>query len=374
MSVPRYWRFNQKRYTLTGLQCVNCGERSLTPRLVCPKCHSEFEPVVQRVFPTLAVGKAEGASASSDVGVTVLIPSYNAADTIRDTLRSVQEQDFDEPFEVVVVDSSSDDTPRIIADEFASVRLVHLEQQTDPGTARNLAITEARGEILACIDADCIAPGDWLRRMVAEQRSGHQVVGGTIENGRPNNPIAWAGYLGEFREWLPTGAARLMPHVPTCNISYHRSVFARFGGFPTRFYPQEDLLFHWRLSQRGISIWFDPKVRVKHMHRSTWQGYVRHLHRIGRITARVLKLTGDEGVFLARSPVLSWLSVPVLPVYKWLRTVGVFVSQQPGLIARHPLSLVLLLLGLYVWAVGFAQGAGDPPLEVTQQEALWQTG
>jgi len=328
---------------------------------------------VQRVFPTLAVEKADDASPSSNVGVTVLIPAYNAAGTIRDTLRSVQDQDLDEPFEIIVVDSSEDDTPQIIADEFASVRLVHLDQQTDPGTARNLAITYAKGEILVCIDADCTAPSDWLARMVAEQRTGHQVVGGTIENGRPNSLIAWAGYLGEFREWLPTGQARLVSHVPTCNISYHRSVFARFGGFPTRFYPQEDLLFHWRLGQRGVSIWFDPKVRVRHMHRSTWRAYTRHMHRIGRITARVLKLTGDEGVFLARSPVLSWLSVPVLPVYKWLRTVGVFVRKQPGLLARHPLSLGVLLLGLYVWAVGFAQGAGDPPLEVTQPEALWQT-
>ncbi|MCP4592641.1 MAG: glycosyltransferase, partial [bacterium] len=236
------------------------------------------------------------------VSVTVLIPSYNSAHTIRATLSSLLAQNFDEPYEIIVVDSSPDETPHIITAEFPTVRLIHLDRQTDPGTARNLGLLQAAGEIIACIDADCIAPPDWLGCMVAAQREGHQVVGGTIENGNPESIIAWAGYLGEFREWLPVGQARLVNHVPTCNISYRRSIFVRFGGFPTKFYPQEDLLFHWRLSQSGVPVWFDPDIRVRHVHRSTWRAYNRHLRRIGRITARVLKLTCEEGVFLARSP------------------------------------------------------------------------
>jgi glycosyltransferase involved in cell wall biosynthesis len=156
------------------------------------------------------------------VSITVLIPAYNAAGTIRATLSSLLAQDFDEAYEIIVVDSSSDETPTIIAQEFPKVHLIHQDQETDPGTARNLGIVGAKGEIIACIDADCIAPPTWLNRMVAAQQAGHQVVGGTVENGNPDSLIAWAGYLGEFREWLPVGQARLVDHVPTCNISYHR--------------------------------------------------------------------------------------------------------------------------------------------------------
>ncbi len=370
MSVPRFWRFNQRRYTLTGLRCPNCGEQSLTPRLVCPRCHSELEPIARRVFPTLEAIRPQRECGSPAIAITALVPAYNAAESIRATLSSLLTQDFSEPYEIIVVDSSSDETPQIITGEFPTVRLLHLEQQTDPGAARNLGIAQARGEIIACIDADCAAPHDWLRRMVSEQRSGHRVVGGTIENGKPDSLIAWAGYLGEFREWLPTGQARLVRHVPTCNISYHRSVFARFGGFPTEFYPQEDLLFHWRLAQHGVPIWFDPGIQVQHMHRSVWRSYAGHMHRIGRITARVLKLTGDEGAFLARAPLLAALGAPLLPMYKWLRTIGVFMTQQPPVLRRHALALVPLLLGLYVWAIGFIQGALDPPLQVTQQKGL----
>lgn len=374
MPVPRFWRFNRERYMLSGAQCANCGKQFLGPRLVCPQCRSEIEQVARDVFPTLAVRESSRAGERPPVSVTVLIPAYNAAGTIRGTLSSLLEQDFEEPYEIIVVDSSSDETPRIIAKEFPVVHLIHRSQQADPGTARNLGIVQAKGEIIACIDADCIASPDWLGRMVAAQRAGHQVVGGTIENGNPESLIAWAGYLGEFREWLPVGQARLVEHVPTCNISYHRSIFTRFGGFPTEFYPQEDLLYHWRLAQRGVPIWFTPDISVLHVHRSTWRAYNRHLRRIGRITARVLKLTGGEGIFLARSPVLALLAAPVLPLVKWLRTVSVFMNQQPDVLRKHGLALVPFLVGLTVWAVGFVEGAWAPPLQVAQREVLWQTG
>lgn len=374
MSVPRFWRFNRQRYRLSGVQCADCGQQFLAPRLVCPQCHAEIEQVAQGVFPSLKTQPLRPSNGRDAISVTVLIPAYNAADTIRGTLSSLLAQDFKGAYEIIVVDSSADETPRIIAQEFPQVELIHRDEQTDPGTARNLGIVQATGEIIACIDADCIAPPDWLQRMVTAQRVGHQVVGGTIENGNPQSLIAWAGYLGEFREWLPVGQARLVPHVPTCNISYHRSIFARFGGFPTEFYPQEDLLYHWRLSQHGVPIWFDPDIRVRHVHRSTWRAYNRHLRRIGRITAQVLKLTGEEGVFLARSPVLTLLAAPVLPWVKALRTVGVFMSQQPEVLRNHPLALVPFLLGLHTWALGFVEGAWSAPLRVSQRETLWQAG
>jgi GT2 family glycosyltransferase len=161
--------------------------------------------------------------------------------------------------------------------------------------------------------------------------------------------------------------------VPTCNISYHRSVFSRFGGFPTEFYPQEDLLYHWRLSQHGVPIWFSPDIRVSHTHRSTWRAYSQHLRRIGRITARVLNLTGEEGAFLARSPLLALTAVPVLPLFKWLRTIGTFLSQQPQVLRRRAVALVPFLAGLYFWAAGFAEGAWAPPLLVSQHEPICQT-
>jgi len=343
----------------------------MSPRLVCPICQSEVEQVVQSVFPSLnpVNGNPQGEGA---VVVSVLIPAYNAAATIRATLSSVMAQDFGEPYEVIVVDSSSDGTPAIISQEFPKVHLIHRNEQTDPGTARNLGIALARGEIVACIDADCTAPPDWLSRMATAHRAGHLVVGGAVENGNPDSLVAWAGYLGEFREFLPVGKARLVSHVPTCNISYQRSVFTRYGVLPTSFYPQEDLLYHWWLAHHGVHIWFDPDIRVMHTHRAKWVPYVRHQRRIGRITAQVLRLTNGEGVFLARSPMLATLVIPILPVVKFLRTVAHFLRQRPEVLRRHSSALILLLGGLYAWGIGFAEGAWEAPLRIPQRKIIPQ--
>ncbi len=367
MSGIRMWRRRKERYQLLGTECSHCGQHLAYPRLVCPTCQAEIEALIGEVFPPLIPPQNQPLSAS------VVIPSYNAASTIRQTLASLDAQSCRTAHEIIVVDSSSDGTDEIVAHDFPHVQLIHRSQQTDPGTARNLGIAQARGEIIACLDADCVAPADWLERMLDAQRAGHLVVGGAVENGNPHSTVAWAGYMGEFREFLPTGKPRIVAHVPTCNISYHCSVFARWGGFPTRFYPQEDLLYHWRLAHHGIAIWFDPRICVHHHHRSTWSAYLAHQQRIGQITARVLRLTGAEGAFIARSPALALAAVPWLPLFKWARTLGVLTSQAPAILRRHPLAASVLLVGLYAWAAGFVAGAWGPPLHWVNGEGLtWQ--
>ncbi len=39
-AIPRIWRNQRQRYTLTGQVCRHCGRLSLSPRAVCPECHS----------------------------------------------------------------------------------------------------------------------------------------------------------------------------------------------------------------------------------------------------------------------------------------------------------------------------------------------
>lgn len=94
--------------------------------------------------------------------VSVIIPAYNAATTIRGTLESVAAQTL-RPSEVIVVDDgSSDDTyevARACADLFPDGTLKVVQQQNaGAGAARNRAIAEASQEFLAFIDAD----DEWL--------------------------------------------------------------------------------------------------------------------------------------------------------------------------------------------------------------------
>ena len=99
------------------------------------------------------------------VTISVVIPAYNAAPYIREALESVLAQSYTN-FEVIVVDDGSvDNTAQIVRDFGTAVRLV---QQKNRGlaAARNAAIKEAQGEIIAPLDADDLWEPVYLEIMI----------------------------------------------------------------------------------------------------------------------------------------------------------------------------------------------------------------
>ena len=115
---------------------------------------------------------------SARPAASVVVPSYQSAATIRACLRSLAAQDLAAPYEVIVVDSSRDGTAEIVANEFEDVMLVHRADQTEPAAARNLGLERARADVVAFLDADCVAPADWLRRLRQAVEHGCDGVGG----------------------------------------------------------------------------------------------------------------------------------------------------------------------------------------------------
>lgn len=88
--------------------------------------------------------------------MSVVIPAFNAAGNIRQTLNSVVAQTYQE-IEVIVVDDGSSDATGAIVEEFvardARFQLLH-QSNAGVGAARNTGIRKARGEYIAPLDAD----------------------------------------------------------------------------------------------------------------------------------------------------------------------------------------------------------------------------
>lgn len=288
--------------------------------------------------------------------VSVVIPSYNSFGRIEACLDSVLSQTTP-PLEIIVVDSAADGTANLITHKYPGVLLRKIKYRIFPGPARNLGVKAARGSIIAFTDADCIVAPDWIERIVSDHNAGRLVVGGSIDVGNINSGIAWAGHLGEFREFLPSGDPKAVIHVPTCNISYRKDLFEAHGGFPDAYYPQEDLLFNYLLNRQGIQIWFDPSIRVRHFCREDTRGYLSHQHRIGRVTRCTLRRIDLPGSGTARRSILGFLASPALGMVKFLRTAGIYVARYPRRVLQQPGLFLLLALGAIWWARGFAEGA-----------------
>src|SRR5690348_3923190 len=101
---------------------------------------------------------------ASEPTVSVIVPCFNSERTIRRCLKAIVEQKTLIPFEVIVVDSSLDDTPQIVESEFPAVRLIHLGTRTFAGAARNIGVRASRAAFCLMIDSDCIARSDLIER------------------------------------------------------------------------------------------------------------------------------------------------------------------------------------------------------------------
>ena len=284
---------------------------------------------------------------------SIIVPSYNSRSTIGACLTALQQQVTDFSYEIIVVDSSDDGTGELIESKFPAVKLIRMPQRTLPGLARNLGIGKASGKILAFTDSDCIPEANWLDKMIREQERGDcSVIGGSVLNGLPLNPVAWSGYLLEFSESLPSSSRRFVQLIPTCNVSIRREVFDRNGLFPTDVWPMEDGIFCMRLVRAGERLLFDPGIRVKHIFRPQLSAFLKHQIRLGKASAEARRRKEITQAWLADHP-LRWLG----PLVRLSRLEIRLLCQSIPTFLGFNLLLPLCFGGLIAWGIGFCAPA-----------------
>ena len=106
--------------------------------------------------------------------VSVIIPVYNEEHLLPACLEALQQQDYDGPYEIVVVDNACTDRSPEIARSMG-VRVVS-EPRKGVVNALRTGFAVTRGEIVACTDGDTRVPPDWLSRLVAAMTSQPNVV------------------------------------------------------------------------------------------------------------------------------------------------------------------------------------------------------
>lgn len=290
-----------------------------------------------------------------EVILSVIVPSYNAANTIERCLTSLINQDVKDPYEIIVVDSSDDETPRIISEKFPSIRLIHLKERTFPKAARDLGLMHAAGQFVAMIDADCVAAPDLLAKMLERHRtSTYAAVGGALRNGTPWSITGTVGYLSEFSNQLPSAKKGLTRALVTANVCYRRDVL-EVCRISENIWPGEDALLHWKIYKSGWPLLFDPEIQVTHLNRTGLKAVLRHQHRLGLSQAQARKIALDlPGSIFLRHPILG----VSLPFVRLFLVMGRLVSYRDW----KNLGMLFLFLPLFmafaiVWAWGFIREA-----------------
>jgi glycosyltransferase involved in cell wall biosynthesis len=129
---------------------------------------------------------------------SIIIPTYNRADELRETIRSIAKLTVAGDWELLVVDNNSPDHTRAVVDEESAAFPAPLRYLFEPEQGRyaalNTGIRAAQGKIIATTDDDARVEPEWLTRAAAGLEAlGCDYVGGKVL------PI-WKGALPA---WLP---------------------------------------------------------------------------------------------------------------------------------------------------------------------------
>lgn len=162
--------------------------------------------------------------------VSVVMPVYNCADCITETVRSLQAQTY-ENWELVAVDDCSTDNSaevvKALAAEDGRIRYLRLEQNSGAAVARTMAMENAEGEFIAFLDSDDLWHPEKLEKQITFMKENDYAFTCTSyehidENGAP---------LGKVVKCIPkTSYNRLLLDCPVGNSTVVYSV-AKMGKF-----------------------------------------------------------------------------------------------------------------------------------------------
>jgi glycosyltransferase involved in cell wall biosynthesis len=283
-----------------------------------------------------------------------VVLSYNSRKRIDAELQSLRAQDFQERFEVVVVDSGQDDCAAYVRATYPEVRVVHSEWRLYPGQARNVGVNAARGRYVAFLSDDCVAQSDWLRRRVAKHREGFVAVGGAITNGTPLHPVGSAGYYLDYASVIPSErilASQPIPH----SLSFERVLFERLGPYPEDTLTGEDTLFNKRCLDARALIGFDAGVRIAHRNLTGIRPYLQHQYEHGR---GLIQCVERHGLRSPTGPAEGSVAAAMYrlfihyPACRWWNVLKCIARGQPRWLPG------VLLLTPFIWAGLWATAAG----------------
>ena len=223
------------------------------------------------------------------VFASVVVCTHNRADLLAPVVAAVRAERTVRPFELIIVDSASnDDTPAVATalatDDEPRVRVERLER---PGLseARNRGLEVAPGDVVVFLDDDALPRPGWLESMVAPftEADASRIggVGGPVSLRFPQPPPAWLtgplrGYLTEYdlgpaameiaytvgMQQFPRGANMAVRRAAALGIGGFRAMFGRLG---TRLLSNEELDLLYRLHLEGWRLRYAPEGAVDHI-------------------------------------------------------------------------------------------------------------
>ncbi len=193
--------------------------------------------------------------------ISIIVPAYNEEKLIANCLTSLKNQDFDKPYEIIVVNNNSADKTEDIALSYG-VKVI-TESMQSVVVARQRGVSAARADLVAGADSDCVYPPGWLKAIYRHFADPKVVAVGGPGKASETNPY-W-GYLtyiwGFALVHIVYRLTGKVIYLLASNFTFRRKAFLALGGYHT-YLPLgggDEIHPLWRLQKVGKAV-FDPQA------------------------------------------------------------------------------------------------------------------
>jgi len=214
--------------------------------------------------------------------ISLIICSYNRADSLKETLLSLDNQSYSKNnWELIVVDNNSTDHTKEVIDTFATTLpnlIYRFEERQGLSFARNTGINLARGDIIVFTDDDVLPANNWLAEIKINMDMYHcDACGGYISPLWEKAPPAWLteifyGYLAIKTDSAGPRQLTSSAELPFgANMAFRKEVFSKFSVFDTNkgrvgnvlSSGEDSDMFQSILDGEGM-IYYFPHIKVQH--------------------------------------------------------------------------------------------------------------
>ena len=218
-----------------------------------------------------------------------IIPVYNRPDEIDELLQSLTQQEYSEPFEVVVVEDGSTVTCQEIVAKYEQKLNVsyYYKANSGPGQSRNYGMERAKGSYFIILDSDCIIPPQYLMEVDNYLKQEFVACFGGPDAALDNFTTVQKAINFTMTSFLTTGGIRggnerigkFQPR--SFNLGLSKEAFELSGGFG-RIHPGEDPDLVMRLWGLGVDSQLFPNAYVFHKRRIDWKRFYTQVNKFGK--------------------------------------------------------------------------------------------
>ena len=228
---------------------------------------------------------------------TFIIPVYNRPQEVDELLDSICKQDYQNKFQILVIDDGSDLKADQIVKKYTEQLDItyYFKPNSGPGSTRNFGMSKAVGTYFIILDSDCVLPPNYLKEVNNALKNNFTDAFGGPDANHPSFTSTQKAIGYVMTSVLTTGGIRGKKmskkhfNPRSFNLGLSKKAYLETQGFKNLNYG-EDIDLSLRLLKSGFTTQLIPEAFVYHKRRNTWKSFFKQVFNFGRARPFLNKL------------------------------------------------------------------------------------